>query len=185
MRSSSRSRAGADRDAPLVSAATHRVAVHRRARKRRHVDRRRHVGRGHASGGVLERDALGARDRPHRRVEPPPRFFERDRRCEWTHGDRIQKRPATSKSNPRILNLNSEPSVICSPAAPDARAPESPAAPSPAAPPPPIPAATTTMRPATRPAQARLIIAAGADLLVAEHAEQLAEPVEPLLQQRR
>ena len=35
------------------------------------------------------------------------------------------------------------------------------------------------------PAQARLIIAAEPISLVAEHPEQLAEPVEPLLEQRR
>ena len=47
------------------------------------------------------------------------------------------------------------------------------------------PGSETTIRAGDQPAQARLIIAADADLLVAQHPEQLAEAVEPLLQQRR
>ena len=46
------------------------------------------------------------------------------------------------------------------------------------------PGSTKIALPEAVPAVARLIIAAGADLLEAEHAEQLAEPVEPLFEER-
>ena len=61
------------------------VAVHRRARERRHVERRGDVGGGHAAGGLVEGDALGARDGHDGGAQPAPRFVERDGRCEWTH----------------------------------------------------------------------------------------------------
>ena len=78
-------RRGRSREAPLGVGRDDRVAVHRRSRERRHVDRRRDVGGGHTSRRVLEAHALGARDRTHVGVEPAPRFVEGDGRREWSH----------------------------------------------------------------------------------------------------
>ena len=61
------------------------VAVHRRSRERRHVERRHDVRGRDASGRSVEIDALGPLDRPHRRVEPSPRFVQRNGRSEGSH----------------------------------------------------------------------------------------------------
>jgi hypothetical protein len=57
----------------------HGVAVHGRARKRRHVCVGHHVARQHASVRLLQRESLDAVDRDHRALDDGERFVQRDR----------------------------------------------------------------------------------------------------------
>ena len=113
----------------------HGVSVHRRSRERRHVDARRHAGGDHPAGGVGQRHALGSRDRPDRGRETAPGFLEGDGGGERTHvyRDASWTRCPSSGMSKRSIARRTAFSD---------------------------PGSATTMRPATRPAQARLSMAA-------------------------
>ena len=63
----------------------HGVAVHRGARKRRHVGRRHHVARDHAARGLLDRHLLDARNRCAGSIDEGARLVEGNRFSKWPH----------------------------------------------------------------------------------------------------
>ena len=150
----------------------HGIAVHRGAGERRHVDRRRDVGGDDAPRGVGEADRLGPRNRPDRGVQPAARFVEGDRGGERAHNgnrrvgsgfsadlifDACWTRCPSSGNHQLLHGQRDGPG--------GARQRDDDA--------PPDEACAGAAQHRRR-----------ADLLVTEHAKQLAESVEPLLQQR-
>ena len=141
----------------------HGVAVHRGAIERRHVHRRGRRRGDHAAARLAQRNALGPRDR-RGRLEDQSRAPLPAKSCRviGPHRRLIGAAPATTcPSSGRISLVIARRTAFSEPGSMKIT----------------VPRAT--------PAQARDEHRGAADLLVAERAEELAEAVEPLLEQAR